>query len=347
MLKTGFIGAGTTGTALAVGLSQKKWPVVAVFSRTLSSAQKLARLAPDCQICGTAQELVDIADLVFITTPDDVIAQVCHEVQWRGNQSVVHCSGAHSVDILEPAREHGATVGSFHPLQTFASVDQATQNLPGSTFALEAEEPLLSTLKQLAILLRGTWVKLKPGDKVLYHAAAVFACNYLVTLVKLALDLWQGFGVSPKEATRALLPLLQGTVNNIGNIGLPGCLTGPVARGDFDTVERHLDALQAKDPSLLTIYKVLGLQTIPIALAKGKVNEQKAEEMKALLGHPEFFARCHSEGADRPNNLTQGTLRQAPKGRRDSSPRQIGAQNDRRGLRTTEKEIRNESYAEK
>ena len=136
-------------------------------------------------------------------------------------------------------------------------------------------------------------------------------------------------------------------IANISDIGLPGCLTGPVARGDLDTVERHLDALQAKDPSLLTIYKVLGLQAIPIALAKGKVNEQKAEEMKALLGHPEFFARCHSEGADRPNNLTQGTLRQAPKGRRDSSPRQIGAQNDRRGVRTTEKEIRNESYAEK
>ena len=347
MLKTGFIGAGTTGTALTVRLSQKKWPVVAVFSRTLSSAQKLARLVPDCQICDTAQELVDIADLVFITTPDDVIAQVCHEVQWRGGQSVVHCSGAHSVDILEPARERGAAVGSFHPLQTFANVDQATQNLPGSTFALEAEEPLLSTLKQLTILLHGTWVKLKPGDKVLYHAAAVFACNYVVTLVKLALDLWQDFGVSPKEATRALLPLLQGTVNNISNIGLPGCLTGPVARGDLDTIERHLDALQAKDPSFLTIYKELGLQTIPIALAKGKIDKQKADEMTALLGNREFSARCHSERADRPNNLTQGTLRQAPKGRQDSSPRQIGARNDRRGVRTTEKEIGNENYAEK
>jgi predicted short-subunit dehydrogenase-like oxidoreductase (DUF2520 family) len=283
MLKTGFIGAGTTGTALAVRLSQKGCPVVAVSSRTLSSAQKLAGLVPNCQVCHTAQELADVADLVFITTPDDVIAQVCSEVQWHKGQSILHCSGAHSVDILESAKKLGTAVGSFHPLQTFADVNQAIENLPGSTFALEAEEPLLSTLKHLTHLLNGNWVKLESGDKVLYHAAAVFACNYLVTLVRLALDLWKDFGVSSKEATRALLPLLRGTLNNIDSIGLPNCLTGPVARGDLGTIERHLRALDAKNPSLLTAYKELGLQTIPIALAKGKVNEQKAEEMKALL----------------------------------------------------------------
>ena len=283
MLKTGFIGAGTTGTALAVRLSQKGCPVVAVSSRTLSSAQKLAGLVPNCGVCHTAQEVAEAAGLVFITTPDDVIAQVCSEVQWHEGQSVVHCSGAHSVDILDPAKKLGAAVGSFHPLQTFADVDQAIENLPGSTFALEAREPLLSTLKELTSLLNGNWVELKPGDKVLYHAAAVFACNYMVTLVKLALDLWQDFGVSQKEATKTLLPLLRGTINNIGNIGLPDCLTGPVARGDSGTIERHLSALEARSPSLLNTYKELGLQTIPIALAKGKIDAQKAEEMKALL----------------------------------------------------------------
>ena len=283
MLKTGFIGAGTTGTALAVRLSQKGWPVVAVSSRTLSSAQKLARRVSNCQAYSTTQELADVAEMVFITTPDDVIAEVCGKVQWHKGQSVLHCSGAHSVDILEPAKKLGVAVGSFHPLQTFADVDQAIRNLPGSTFALEAEEPLLSTLKELVHLLNGNWVRLGSGDKVLYHTAAVFACNYLVTLVKLALDLWKDFGVSSKEATRALLPLLKGTLNNIDNIGVPDCLTGPIARGDLGTIERHLRALDAKNPSLLTTYKELGLQTIPIALAKGKVNEQKAEEMRALL----------------------------------------------------------------
>jgi predicted short-subunit dehydrogenase-like oxidoreductase (DUF2520 family) len=287
MLMTGFIGAGTTGTALAVTLSQKGWPVVAVSSRTMSSAQKLANLVPGCQVCHTAQELADASEMVFITTPDDAIAGVCSQVKWRKGQSVVHSSGAHSVDILESARKLGASVGSFHPLQTFAGIDQAIKNLPGSTFALEAEEPLLSTLKELAGLLNGNRVELKPGDKVLYHTAAVFACNYLVTLVKLALDLWKDFGVSTKEATEALLPLIKGTINNIDSIGLPDCLTGPVARGDLGTIERHLRALQARSPSLLTTYEELGLQTIPIALAKGKINQQRAEEMRTLLSSKE------------------------------------------------------------
>jgi predicted short-subunit dehydrogenase-like oxidoreductase (DUF2520 family) len=283
MMKTGFIGAGTAGTALAVRLSEKGWPVVGVYSRTLSSAEKLARLLPNCRAYHTSQELADVAEMAFITTPDDAIAQVCREVHWHEGQRVLHCSGAHSVDILEPAERLGAAVGSFHPLQTFADIDQAIANLPGSTFGLEAEEPLLSTLKELTSLLDGDWVELKPGDKVLYHVAAVFACNYLVTLLRLALDLWKGFGVSSGEATRALLPLLRGTLNNIDRIGLPNCLTGPVARGDLGTIERHLNALNAKNPSLLTAYKELGLQTIPIALAKGKVNERKAEEMRILL----------------------------------------------------------------
>jgi predicted short-subunit dehydrogenase-like oxidoreductase (DUF2520 family) len=95
--------------------------------------------------------------------------------------------------------------------------------------------------------------------------------------------LWLDLGVSSKKPIRALLPLLRGTINNIDSIGLPDCLTGPIARGDVGTIERHLSALEITNPSLLTTYKELGLQTIPIALAKGQVDEQKAEEMQALL----------------------------------------------------------------
>ncbi len=283
MLKIGFVGAGTVGTALAVRLSQKDCPVVAISDRSITSAQKLAKLVTNCHVCHTAQEVADAAELVFITTPDDAIAGVASGIQWHAGQSVVHCSGVHSIDILESARRLEAAVGSFHPLQTFASVNQAIDNLPGSAFALEAEEPLLSRLKELTSLLNGNWVELKPRDKVLYHAAAVFACNYLVTLVKLAVDLWQDFGVPPEEATKSLLPLLKGTINNIDKVGLPDCLTGPISRGDLGTIDKHLNVLKANNSSLLNTYKELGLQTIPIALAKGKIDKGKAKELKALL----------------------------------------------------------------
>jgi predicted short-subunit dehydrogenase-like oxidoreductase (DUF2520 family) len=127
-------------------------------------------------------------------------------------------------------------------------------------------------------------VVLRGDDKVLYHAAAVIACNYLVTLTKLATDLWQTFGISTEEATQALLPLIQGTVDNLRNIGLPGCLTGPVARGDLGTIRKHLDALEARSPDLLSTYRELGRQTVPIAQAKGGVGEERARELKELFG---------------------------------------------------------------
>ena len=283
MLKLGFIGAGTVGTALSVRLSDKGYPVVAVSSRSQTSARSLARAVSGCQVFDNNQGVADTAELIFITTPDDTIASVVSEIKWHSGQNVVHCSGAASTDILEPARKSGAQVGAFHPLQTFASARQAIDNIPGSTFALEAEEPLLSTLKEMATALDGHWVELKASDKVVYHASAVIACNYMVTLVKLATDLWQTFAVPPHQATEALLPLLQGTLNNIGTVGIPQCLTGPIARGDTGTINKHLNTLQKVAPALLSTYRELGLQTIPIALAKGKIDEHKAKELQAIL----------------------------------------------------------------
>lgn len=285
--RIGFIGAGVVGTALAVRLSRKGYPVDAVSSRSKASAQRLADAVPGCKACDSAQQVADNAQIVFITTPDNAIAGVVSGVQWNRSQGVLHCSGADSSRILEPAKGFGAYAGGFHPLQTFASVEHAIENIPGSTFAIEAEEPLLSALQGMAADLGGEWVRLTAGDKVLYHAAAVIACNYLVTLVKLATDLWQDFGASPQQATKALLPLLRGTLNNIENVGIPDCLTGPIARGDSGTVAKHIAALEQSAPGILTTYRELGLQTIPVALAKGRLDEHAAKEMVRLLSEAE------------------------------------------------------------
>lgn len=283
MLKLGFIGAGTVGSALAIRLNEKGYPVVAVYSRTRTSAERLAQAVKDCRICSTNQEVANLADLVFITTPDAAIPVVVSEIRWHPGQSVVHCSGADSAETLALARTFGAQIGAFHPLQTFASVKQAIENIAGSTFAIEAEEPLKTTLKELAESLNGTHIELKASDKVVYHAAAVMACNYLVTLVKLADDLWQTFGVSRDQATKALLPLIRGTLNNISTVGVPQCLTGPIARGDAGTVRKHIEALKKEAPDVLSTYCELGLQTIHVALAKGRIDENKADELRTTL----------------------------------------------------------------
>jgi len=287
MIKLGFIGAGTVGTALAMRLSSKGYHIVAVSDLNHDSAKNVAQSISGCQALNNNQAVADIADLVFITTPDDNIAPVASEIQWHAGQSVVHCSGADSTEALKPAEKLGASTGVFHPLQTFASVQQAIANISGSTFAIEAGEPLLNTLKDMANTLDGNWIEVKAKDKVIYHAAAVIACNYLVTLVKMATDLCQTFAIPPQQATQALLPLLRGTIHNIETVGIPQCLTGPIARGDTGTVKKHLDALQKIAPDILATYRELGRQTIPIALAKGRISQQQAQELQTILKQPD------------------------------------------------------------
>jgi len=280
MLKIGIIGAGKVGTALAILLNSKGYRFAGASRHAL---EKTGTAVTNLRMFGSNQEVADNAELVFITTPDDAIAKVAAEVRWHNGHSVVHCSGADSVDILEPARKAGAMVGCFHPLQTFAEVKQAVENIPGSTFAIEAEEPLLTTLKKMAEDLGGNWIMLEAGDNAAYHAAAVFACNYLVTLVKMSADLWQTFSIPTDQAIKALMPLIRGTLHNIETIGIPGCLTGPIARGDAGTVSKHLKTISEKTPDLLSSYKELGLQTIPIAAAKGTLAKEQARELELLL----------------------------------------------------------------
>ena len=283
MLKIGFIGAGPVGTAFAVNLAKRKYQIIGVFDVLPEAAQRFAADVPGCKVYEKAQALADAADILFITTPDDIIPKAAGAIKWRAGQSAVHCSGASTVHSLDAAREQGASVGAIHPCQTFAGIDQAIENLPGSTFAIEAEEPMKTTLTEIARALDGDLVYLTSEDKALYHAAACIACNYFYTLVKIATDLWQNFGKTTQEATKAYIPLLQGSVNNIANIGFPGCLTGPIARGDVKTIQRHLAALAKCAPDILPLYKELGLQTIPIGIAKGTLSESKAEELRSLL----------------------------------------------------------------
>lgn len=279
----GFIGAGIVGFCLAITLSRKGYMVKAVASRSRSSAKALASRIDGCVPYSSAQDVVNNCDVVFVTTPDDAIAKVVSSVSWRKGQGVLHCSGAASLDVLEPARRQGAIVGTFHPLQTFSSLDEATKNLPGTTCAIEGGPVSRAFLENVALDLRCRPLFLKPGDKALYHASAVMVCGFTVGLAKLATDLWGSMGFSQEEALAALMPLLRGTVNSLESVGLPQALTGPFARGDVGTVQKHLEALVAKAPEAVLAYCELGLAQLPMAMEKGGLDIETAHRIKAVL----------------------------------------------------------------
>jgi predicted short-subunit dehydrogenase-like oxidoreductase (DUF2520 family) len=285
----GFIGIGVVGTALATALAGAGYSIVAVYSRRRARAAELAsslsrtQITAECLVASTPQQVVDASDLIFLTVSDDAIRPMCDSLTWTARKAAVHCNGSASTELLARAAAGSAAAGVFHPLQSFATPEQAAANLPGSPFGIEASTAdLLAVLQRMAEALGGTALVVR-GDKAIYHASAVIASNFLVTVVDIAAGLWDTLGLSKEEGLRALLPLVRGTVENLDHVGLPAALTGPIARGDVGPIRRHIAALTEVAPQLVPVYKELARRTIPIALAKGRIDKAAAEAIAAAL----------------------------------------------------------------
>jgi predicted short-subunit dehydrogenase-like oxidoreductase (DUF2520 family) len=281
------IGAGVLGTSLAVLLQRAGHKLVAICSRTHRSAQAAAALVPGTRVVGDCGMAAMGADVVVLAVPDRAIPQVAIQVAAGGalkrGAVVSHLSGALPAGILAGVRAAGGWQGCMHPLQSFASVENALAALPASFFFLEGDDEAVDVLRSLVVSLEGRPVRIDSGTKSLYHAAAVVASNYLVTLADYASTLMMRAGVPSDVALAALLPLISGTVKNLETVGLPDALTGPIARGDIGTVKNHLEALRRAPGDLVRLYAALARKTVEVALRKGKLERGPAEQLLRLL----------------------------------------------------------------
>ncbi len=281
------IGAGVVGTSLAKALGGCGHAIVGVASRTEEGARRAAERLGGAPAFRRAAQAVREADLVLLTPPDRSIDLVCGEIAaeggFRPGTLVLHASGALDSGVLRPAREAGCEVASVHPLQTFASVEAALALFAGTYFFWEGSDGAGTTVESLVRELGGIPVAIATEGKALYHAAAVVACNYLVTLAREAVALMTAAGVPAELGLPALLPLIRGTVRNLEGVGLPAALTGPIARGDAATVARHLSALQARAPAVAALYRGLGRATVGLGREKGTLTAEAAAEIDRLL----------------------------------------------------------------
>lgn len=271
MKKIGLIGAGVVGSALASWLKESGFEISAVASRSQSSREHLAASVNSRAVA--VEEVAKLCQLLFITTSDDAIAQVCEEVAARGFgscQAVFHLSGALSSKSLEPAEKAGLGIASMHPIGSFADVGQARSSLPQSWFTVEGNAKGRELAEKLLIKLEAKFRHIKSGQKPLYHTAAVFASNYLVSLLSVAEELWRELGLNPEEG---LWELALGTMANIQSSGTIHSLTGPIQRGDLQTVALHLEVLAAK-PTYSRLYRQLGLEALQLAVDLSKEQKQ-------------------------------------------------------------------------
>ena len=283
MAKIGFIGAGKVGTALAVRLSRKGYSLVAIHDVKPEAAKDFVQVVRGCKVADEAQDVADAADLVFITTTDDLISSVCSSIKWRAGQMVVHCSGANTVALLESANQAGALVGVFHPGLSFADKKQAIESILGVTFDIEAKEPVLSKLKELAAELDAYWIEIKPEDKPVYHVAVEFTSLFVALLFRMAVRMEQTMGITTEQAVGVALPMIRGTADIIETFGTSRPLTGPADRGDNQTIKNHIDGLRRLFPDGLPLYRELVRQNITFSLEHKLIDQTKAEELRAIL----------------------------------------------------------------
>src|SRR3989454_11921794 len=278
----GFIGAGRVGTGLASGFGRAGVNVVAIASRKIASAQKLAKRVRGARAC-MPQEVADRADIVFLTVPDDAIEGLASSLRWRKGAACVHCSGAAELDELRKAVADGALAGGFHPLHMFGEVGESAGTLAGCAIALAGPDTLVERLERLARVLDAKPLRLPEGGRALYHGAANFSGAFVIALIQETVLLWGKLGIAEADALAALLPLVRGTADNVEKLGAAGGLGSAIARGDAGTIRRHLDVLAKEAPDSLELYRILSLRSIPLALAKGTLKPEVAKEITALL----------------------------------------------------------------
>jgi predicted short-subunit dehydrogenase-like oxidoreductase (DUF2520 family) len=225
---------------------------------------------------GPWSEATRTADVILLATPDDAIssaaAVLADQRAISAHHVVLHLSGLLDRDALAPLDPTGAGLGSFHPLQTIADPVSASTRLVGAYAGIEGDARAEAEGEWLALMLGMHPVRLTASAKPAYHAGAVFAANYLVALVGVAERLALSAGVPPGDASRLYLPLLKGAASNL-DAGAVAALTGPIVRGDLETIRAHLAALSAEDRAL---YRQLALATLPLAREAGLSDEGAA-----------------------------------------------------------------------
>jgi predicted short-subunit dehydrogenase-like oxidoreductase (DUF2520 family) len=265
--------AGTGRIAKAIGalLSRSGVRIAAVAGRSADGATV------------SISQLPRHANHILIAVSDDSIPQVAAELAAAGlrDSTAVHTSAAAGPEALALLRSTGNSIGVLHPLQTVPSVERGIETLPGATYALAGDERATAWARELVRLLGGNTLAVDPQRWGLYHAAAVMACNYQVTLVDAALELMEIAGINRIEAQGALAPILRTTMENILLQGPEAALTGPIRRGDIGTIATHLEALKAASPATKRLYVAAGLRTIAVAALPPAV----ANELTRLLEH--------------------------------------------------------------
>jgi predicted short-subunit dehydrogenase-like oxidoreductase (DUF2520 family) len=295
MTRIGVVGAGRVGAVLAAALRSAGHEVVAVSGESAASRARIEALLPGVAVAPPTA-VARACDLLLLTVPDDALGEVATTLAAadaiRSGQQVLHASGKHGLAVLGPAADRGAHVLALHPAMTFTGTEVDLARLPGCRLGITATPATEALAAGLVADLGGVAVRVDEDRRTLYHAGIAHGANHLVTLVAQAADLLRTAGVD--DPAGVLRPLLAAVLDNALASG-DAALTGPVARGDVDTVRAHLADIAATAPATLDTYAALARATVDRAVLDGRLPAARGEELFGVLD--DALARARSGAA--------------------------------------------------
>ncbi len=279
----GIAGAGRLGPALGRLLREAGEPVVAIASRDPGHARRGAAFVGGDVAAAAYSALPGMASRILIAVSDEAIPAVAGMLAAAGMRGVaLHTCGALGPAVLAPLPQRGVSCGVLHPLQTIPNAEKGMTALRGIAWGITAEGPAAEWAARIARLLGGAVLQIPAPARPLYHAAAVMACNYLVSLIDAATTVMEAAGVQQGAALAALAPIVETTRRNVFDMGPARALTGPVLRGDAATVQRHLEALAGLPNTVRELYRAAGLHTLAIARRRG-LDEDRMQRVEQQL----------------------------------------------------------------
>jgi len=279
----GIVGAGAVGTALGVALSRVGWPIAAVASRDPVRRDRFRHLVDGARAFAEPNALLEEVELIILAVPDDALAPLAGSLRMYSGQAMIHTSGALGAEVLAPAMAAGTQIGAFHPLVAFADLERAVAALNGATVAIEGDDELAGLLGRMAEVLGARPVRLAPGTKSAYHAAAVLAAGGFVALLDAIAELGRVAGLDEAGSLAIYGPLIEQTLGNARALGIRAALTGPITRGDRGTLEAHLAALRAHAPGVLDLYRAAAIREIQLAEERGALTPEAAADLRSSL----------------------------------------------------------------
>lgn len=292
-MKIGIIGAGKVANNISQALKLKGYQFCFVSSKTETSAEQLSKIL-DTEV-GSVCDCAEHADIIFITTPDDCISDIARDISSYLTEKCassfalkdkifIHMSGLKTSDAMKDLKKFGANLVSLHPVQTFASKETADvlDFLKNTLYTFEGDAKAFELCGRLVDDLGGTMIEIKACDKPKYHVALCVASNYLVTLLDEAVSMLCDVGFDKKEALSAIKPLVSVTLKNCLDKSPEKSLTGPISRGDVETIKTHLQYVEDRKT-----YSALGTKTVRLAFDNGYIDEEKYGDISNLLKEAE------------------------------------------------------------